>query len=212
MYHRTWMLKYGPAMFSQAEKGFGGGAPANGTVPGADDDGDKATSDGKSGDTPEEKKFTQKELDAIFADRLAREKKKQDEATAKLKKQAEEDALVKNQEYQKLADERGKRVAELEGQVGELETVRTQAERYKGALETYLQAEKKDLPKHVLTLLEKLDPVDQIEYISANREQLGKSNEGPQGVPPSPNPRERKLSESEQDEARKGQSSLYSRF
>lgn len=211
MYHRTWMLKYGPRIFFEADKGTNGGAPAgNGNAP-AGGDGEKKPEPGQeSGNTPEEKKFTQKEIDAIISDRLAREKKAQEAAAEKLKKQAEEDALVKNQEFQKLADERGKRVAELEGQVAELTTVREQAERYKGALGKYLEAERKGLPKHVLTLLEKLDPVDQIEYIAANREELGKPAEQQiKGVPPSPNPRERKLSKEETDDARRDQSRLY---
>lgn len=210
MYHRTWMLKYGPKIFFDADKGTNGGAPAgNGNAP-AGVDGEKKPEGQESGNAPEEKKFTQKEIDAIISDRLAREKKSQEAAAEKLKKQAEEDALVKNQEFQKLADERGKRVAELESQVTELTTVREQAERYKGALDKYLEAERKGLPKHVLTLLEKLDPVDQIEYIAANRAELGKPAEQPiQGVPPSPNPRERKLSEKETDDARRDQSRLY---
>lgn len=213
MKHRTWNLKYG-GLFFDADRGTNGSAPADNGNPPAGGDGDKKPDPAQeSGDKPDEKKFTQKEIDAIIAERLAREKKNQEAAAEKARKQAEEDALVKNQEFQKLSDERGKRVAELEGQVSEMTSVREQADRYKGALEKYLVAEKKDLPKHVLTLLEKLDPVDQIEYIAANRAELGKPpQENLKGVPPSPDPKERKLSDEEKAEARKGQASLYNRF
>lgn len=214
MKHRTWNLKYG-GFFFDADKGAAGVPPAdNGTPPAGGGDGDKKPDPAQEGgDKPEDKKFTQKEIDAIIAERLGREKKNQEAAAEKARKQAEEDALFKNQEFQKLADERGKRVAELEGQVGELTSVREQADRYKGALEKYLVVEKKDLPKHVLTLLEKLDPVDQIEYIAANRAELGKpTQEQVKGVPPSPEPKERKLSDEQKAEARKGQASLYNRF
>lgn len=210
MKHRTWMLKYGPSIFFEADKGKGSAPADNGNDP-AGGDGDKKPDPAQeNGSTPEDKKFTQKDVDAIIAERLERMKKTQEAAAEKLKKQAEEDALVKNQEFQKLADERGKRVAELEGQVTELTTVREQAERYKGALEKYLEAERKGLPKHVLTLLEKLDPVDQIEYIAANRAELGKPAEQKiEGVPPSPNPKEKKLSKEEENDARRDQSRLY---
>lgn len=212
MKHRTWNLKYG-GLFFDANKGTSGSAPADNGTPPAGGEGDKKPDPAQEGgDKPEEKKFTQKEIDVIIADRLAREKKNQEAAAEKARKQAEEDALVKNQEYQKLSDERGKRVAELESQVSELTTVREQADRYKGALEKYLVAEKKDLPKHVLTLLEKLDPIDQIEYIAANRAELGKTQEQVKGVPPSPDPKERKLSDEQKAEARKGQAALYNRF
>src|SRR5512133_496962 len=58
-----------------------------------------------------------------------------------------------------------------------------QAARYKGALEQALAAEKKALPRHVLALLEKLDPLEQMEYLSANREELAQTF-APGGVPP----------------------------
>lgn len=215
MKHRTWNMKHGGLDFD-ADKGTNGGVPENnGNPPAGEGEGEgdkKPDPSQEGGDKPEEKKFTQKEIDGIIAERLAREKKNQEAAAEKARKQAEEDALVKNQEFQKLSDERGKRVVELENQVAELTTVREQADRYKAALEKYLVAEKQDLPKHVLTLLEKLDPVDQIEYIAANRAELGKPQEQLKGVPPSPDPKERKLSDEQKAEARKGQALLYNRF
>lgn len=203
MKHRTWMLKYAPGLYFDADKGTGGGAPTagNGNDPGPDDDPEKKK------EPVEEKKFSQKELDAIIADRLKREKEGQEKATEKARKQAEEEALLKNQEFQKLAEDRGKRISELEPKLGELEKATQSSERYKSALEKYLENEKKGLPKHVLTLLEKLDPVEQIEYIAENREAFGTS--GPEGVPPSPDPKERKLNEKQETEASKEQSRLY---
>jgi hypothetical protein len=212
MKHRTWMLKYGPTFFFDADKGTNGGAPANGTDPGKKDDDDKSDPDGKKTDEPEEKKFTQKDLDAIIADRLKREEVKREATAKKVREQAEEEALVKNQEFQKLADERAKRIAELEPRVGEIEPLKEQVTRYKEALEKYLEAEKKDLPKHVLTLLEKLDPIEQMTFISENREELGKPAKTVDPIPPSPNPKERKLSDDDKSRAQKEQGSIYSRF
>ena len=95
-----------------------------------------------------------------------------------VREEAEAEGLKKSEEWQTLAKK-------LEARVGELEPTAEQVTRYKGAIEKYLAAEKKDLPKHILALLDKLDPVDQIEYLSANRDEIGK---GLQGVPPSPTP------------------------
>ena len=204
MYHRTWMLKYAPGLRFEADKGKGGGPAGDGNEPGTQDETDPEKEKGPA----DGKKFTQAELDAIIADRLSREKKNQEAATEKARKKAEEDALLKNQEFQKLAEERGKRIAELEPLGDQIKSATETADRYKGALEKYLETEKKGLPKHVLTLLDKLDPVEQIEYIAANREELGKPK-GPDGVPASPNPKERKLSEDDQKSARNEQASLY---
>ncbi|HEY3310564.1 MAG TPA: hypothetical protein VGK00_02885 [Anaerolineales bacterium] len=152
-----------------------------------------------------EKVFTQADLDRIIKERLEREKTTREKAAAKAKEEAEAEGLKKSEEWQSLAKR-------LEARVGELEPASEQVTRYKSALDKYLEAEKKDLPKHVLVLLEKLDPVDQMEYLSANRDDIGKASKGGEGVPASPNPKARSLSEEEKEAARRGQNSLYSNF
>jgi predicted ATP-dependent endonuclease of OLD family len=166
----------------------------------------------KTDEKTDEKTFTQVDVDRIVKERLEREKSAREKATLKAKEEAEAEALKKNQEWQALAEKNDARASELAVRIGELEPLGEQVTRYKGALEKYLAAEKKDLPKHVLVLLEKLDPIEQIEYLSANREELGKSGKGPEGVPASPNPKQRTLSEDEQEAARRGQASLYNNF
>jgi hypothetical protein len=157
------------------------------------------------------KTFTQADIDRIVKDRLEREKSAREKATAKAKEEAEAEALKKNQEWQALAEKNETRANELLAKLGELEPLGDQVTRYKGALEKYLATEKKDLPKHVLVLLEKLDPIEQIEYLAANREDLGKAGRV-EGVPPSPDPKQRTLSDDEKEAARRGQASLYSNF
>ena len=162
------------------------------------------TDDLKQEETTEEKKFTQSDIDRILKERLEREKTTRDKLAAKAREEAEAEALKKNEEWQTLAKQ-------LEARVGELEPLGERVTKLSGALEKYLAAEKKDLPKYVLDLLGKLDPVDQIEYLAANRDELGKQR-GPEGVPPSPTPRDRTLSEDEREAARRGQSQLYNNF
>jgi hypothetical protein len=51
----------------------------------------------------EPKTFTQDQLDAIIADRLARERKKQEDAERKIREEAERKKLEENEEYKTLA-------------------------------------------------------------------------------------------------------------
>lgn len=60
--------------------------------------------DGAPDNGAEPKTFTQEQLDAIIADRLARERKKQEDAAQKLRDEAEQKRLKDNEEYKELAD------------------------------------------------------------------------------------------------------------
>jgi hypothetical protein len=158
-----------------------------------------------------EKAFTQADVDRIVKDRLEREKTAREKAAAKAKEEAEAKSLVENQAWQQVAQNHEKRANELLVKLDELEPLGEQVERYKGALEKYLVTEKKDLPKHVLVLLEKLDPIEQIEYLASNREELGKSTRSA-GIPASPESKARSLSEEDLEAARRGQGMLYTNF
>lgn len=85
-----------------------------------------------------------------------------------------------------------------------------QTGRYKAALDKFLSAEKKDLPPLMLALLEKLGPLEQVEYLAENRAELVRAGLG--AVPASPVARQRSLSEDEYEAARRGQASLYDNF
>lgn len=109
--------------------------------------------------------FTQAELDRIIEERLARSKKATEAAAARAAEEARQRALLEQGEYQKLAEERAARLAELEPQAAAVE-------RYRGALEAVLAEHRKGLPAHLVTLLDRLDPVEQLEYLAANAETL----------------------------------------
>jgi hypothetical protein len=104
--------------------------------------------------TPEQ----QAELDRILADRLARQKTSIEEQAKKDREEAErkarEDEAAKKGEYETLATERGTRVAELEGQIGTLQTThRDQLAR----MQVQLEAQKQGAvdPADVYALLDK---------------------------------------------------------
>ncbi len=131
-----------------------------------------ATKDGKTQKvtfTPEQ----QAAVDQIVKDRLAREKKKSDEDAERARKQAEEDALLKNQEFEKLATDRKKALDDLQVLVNDLLPLKDQVERYRTAMETSIKAQIEKLPAAVKVLLEKLDPIEQSQYLAAHAKELG---------------------------------------
>lgn len=164
--------------------------------------GQPAQNGGESGKT-----FSQADVDRIVAERLAREKQAAEKATQKAKEAAEEQALAEQQKWQELAGKHGKRAealeADLQARSTEAETLKAKAERYEQALSAQLMALREGLPAHIITLLDRLDPVDQLEYIATNREALvGKQQAGGGGVPASPKPKG-ESGEISEDERRK---------
>jgi hypothetical protein len=136
--------------------------------------------------------FSQAEVDRIIKDRLEREKGKTEAAAQKAKEEAEAAALAKNQEFEALAAKRAEQLAALESEKGtvatQLEAVTGERDRYKTAVEAHLATQREGLPPHIIALLDRLDPVDQLEYIAANREHLGAAGANGKGahVPATP--------------------------
>jgi hypothetical protein len=155
-----------------------------------------------------EKTFTQAELDAIIDDRLKRERKKSEDATEKARKAAEEEALTKNQEFQKLAETRATEIATLTKEKADLEPFKEQAEKYKTALVTILDKQKKSLPKFVLPLIEKMDPVEAMTYITEHAEELGAK---PETYSETPEGKEKKVSDDDKKKAEQASTSVITR-
>lgn len=133
-----------------------------------------------------ERLFTQADLDAKVKDRLDREARKQAEALDRAKREAEEEALKKNAEWQALAEKHAKRISELETVQQAVEEKDAELQRYRGALESHLKGQRDSLPSHITDLLDRLDPVDQLEWLAKNRESL--STRPGNGIPATPRP------------------------
>jgi len=136
----------------------------------------------------DEKKFTQGDIDRIVKERLEREKKKADEMARKAQEDTEAKALAEQQKFKELADKHGEKARGLEAALAarteELEKANARASRYQQALEAHLKTQTAGLPEYITSLLSKLDPVEQLEYIAANQEKLTSKA----GVPPTPKP------------------------
>jgi len=147
----------------------------------------------------------QKKVEEILKDRLEREKKKAEEAAKKAADEAVAEAAKKNGEWEKVAQQREKEAAEALKKLQELEPVQEKAERYSQTLSKLLETQRAGLPEAITKLLDKLDPVDQLEWLAVNKETLSKTKlDGP---PPTPPPdggaNSKQLEEAKEEFARK---------
>ena len=127
----------------------------------------------------------QKKVDEILKDRLERERKKAEEAAKKAADEAVAEAAKKNGEWQKVAEQREKEIAEAQEKLQELDKAQEQIKRYGEALNKHLEVQRAGLPEAITKLLDKLDPVDQLEWLAANKEAISKTKlDGPPPTPP----------------------------
>lgn len=186
-----------------AADGVPTGAPPTDPAPAKTDDPAKSDVDLKA--TPpadqskQEKLFTQAELDAHLKDRLAREKEASKKEAERAALKAQEEAAVKNGEWQKLAETRQATLEESAKRIAELEPFQEQATRYKKTLDTYVASMTSTLPDPIKELLAGKDPVEQLEYLSKHGAALGVKN----GVPPTPKPDEGSMTAEQKEAARR---------
>ncbi len=117
--------------------------------------------------TPEQQKLideligTARKEGRSSASRELEDKQKKDSEVAEQKR------LEEQKEWEKLANDRKASVEKLEA---DNKTLTETNERYATAIKSKLESERKGLPEHIVALLDKLDPVDQLEWLAANGE------------------------------------------
>lgn len=127
-------------------------------------------------------------------------RRRHEQAEAEKKAKADEDARLAEQgKFKELSESQAKTIADLQKVVEESKPITTQLEKYKQVVKAYLDAEKKIVPDIYAPLLERLDPVEQLEWIAANKDKLAHTD----GVPPTPNGKgNKKLNEAQEKTAR----------
>ena len=183
------LRKWRPVVFFEADgKSSGGttdtssGAAADAGK--ADGKSDAKPAEAKAGDEAKDKKpafqFTeeqQAEINRIVGDTRKEERKKAkadfDAEVAKAKKDAEDKQLEEKQEYKTLAEKRQAELETLKKENEELVQAKEQGDKYKAALEKNLKAQTEKLPKHIKSLLAKMDVLEQMEYLTENAKDLG---------------------------------------
>lgn len=141
---------------------------------------------------PSDKLFTQADIDRIISERLEREEAKRKKAEEKARKDAEEQTLKEREDWQKLAAKREQELAEATQKLSGLDDLNARLDAATGALTKLLDRERKDLPKHILSLLDKLDPVAQLEWLAANKAEVAAPGSQPGTQPGTPTPPARK--------------------
>lgn len=150
----------------------------------------------------------QRKVDDLLKERIERERAKADKQAQKAREEAQAEAAAKNGEWQQLAEQRAAKLAELESQVAGLDAATTKAQRYEQALAKQVEALRKDVPRHLVPLLDKLDVVEQLEWLAANRDTVTpKAN----GVPATPRA-QGGMDAAAQAEARQQAASFYGDF
>lgn len=122
----------------------------------------------------------QAHIDHLIGERLkrAREQWKGEAEVSKAKaaEDAEAERLKAQQQFKELSEKQAAKLAELEGLQPELK-------RYKDALMVYAQKARAGLPEHVVPLLEKLDPVEQLAYLAEHGAAMAKPAGGVPATP-----------------------------
>ena len=155
----------------------------------------------------------QAEVDRILKDRLERAETKAQEKARKAAEAAEAEAAAKNGEWKDLAEKRAATLGALETEKAtlteQLDAQKDTLARYEKALTAHVAAQSEDVPDGVKTLLGKLDPVEQLEWLAANRETLLQQKR--QGVPATPGA-DVSMDETQRETARKQFARLYNNF
>lgn len=168
-------MKYKPLLMRAADSDVN---PASGSAP-ATDTATTVTEPAKT-----ERLFTQAELEAHIADRLERAKRKAESEQAKAKEEAERKALAEQGEWKTLAEKHATEAQEARTALEAAKGYKDTAERYKAVLAARLEADRKDLPAHIVALLDKLDVADQMEWLAANLPSIKAVDKPNLGTPP----------------------------
>jgi len=154
----------------------------------------KADADEAAKKKANEKTLSQQEVDLIVEDRLRREREKAGKDAERVKRESEEAAALKNNEFEKVATERAKRITELEPQIekltAELEDERKRRKELEESIEasvkTRLEALK--VPAHITELLDTMELAQKFSWLSKHETELTSTDTKtrPPGAPPTP--------------------------
>jgi len=136
-----------------------------------------------------EKKFTQEDIDKIVKERLERERKKAEESATKAAEELKAKTLAEQGEFQKLSESQKAKLAELALEKATLDDsflkVAADRDRFQAALNAHVAERMKGIPAHITTLLEALDPIAQMDWLTKNASKLG-VGATPTGIDPTP--------------------------
>lgn len=200
----------GKHILYEADKGNGGGSEDS--KQNTDDASGKTGGDSKIFAVFKDEKEFQDAIDKRLAERLERERKKADTAAQKAREEAESKALADQAKFQELAEKRAKALTDLEASTadltGKFEAEQAKAQRYEKALTAMLADQRKRVPEHLHSLLDRLPVDEQMTWIATNGDKLTSST----GVPATPKQQQAPTAEKVAEARRRAQSHLQSTF
>lgn len=154
--------------------------------------------------------FTQADIDRIVKERLDREQRKADEATKKAAEEAAAKALKDNAQFKELSEKQAQALLDKETALAtattQAEAVTKERDKYKTALEAHVKERRTGLPDHITALLDVLDPVAQLEWLTKNADKLGGGSR--EGVPATPR-QQGNQTEAQRQKAQENAQSFY---
>ncbi len=119
----------------------------------------------------------QARVDGMLKERLDRAEKVSAEKAKKAAEDAAAKALKDSADFKTLSETQAQSLLEKETDLtqttAQAQTLTTERDLYKNALENYVKERRKNLPESINALLEKLDPVAQMAWLDKNAEKFG---------------------------------------
>ncbi len=154
--------------------GSSGGGSGQGS--GGSGDGGSGNGDGKSGDGAAAKTFSQDDVNRIVQERLDKHKRTTDAEATRRAEDAAAQALKDNQKFEELAKTRETQLTTANGTIATLtadvETLTARVTAADEAIGKILAAQTKDLPPHLLSLLTRMTPAEQLTYLADNADAI----------------------------------------
>lgn len=158
--------------------------------------------------------FTQADVDRIVTERLEREKNRSLEASKKAADEAAAKALKDNAQFKELSETQAKTLLDKETALttatAQMETIATERNKYKDALEAHVKERRTGLPDHISALLDVLDPLAQLDWLTKNAAKLGGTTR--EGVPATPKQQGGQNKENEEEARARARQTYQNRF
>lgn len=92
---------------------------------------------------------------------------------------AKKKELAEQGKYKELFEESAATIQKLEAKAAELSGLNEKVTKYQETITGLLESQREGLPESIVTLLDKLDPVEQLEWLAKNKKEVAK----PKGAP-----------------------------
>jgi small-conductance mechanosensitive channel len=188
----------------EADKGTGTG-DATGTNSGQDD---------KPFATFKTEAELQAAIDNRVKDRLERAQRQADEKAKEAAEKATADALKANSQYKELSEKQAtdllNKTTALTTVTTDLDTVTKDRDKYKNALEAHVKERCAGLPDHITALLDVLDPLARLDWLTKNAAKLGGT--AVEGVPATPKQQGGQSKENEEEARARARQTYQNRF